>query len=170
MICFVFCVAPKKPYTDDTAMTKSVAKTLIDKQEVDQKELSKNFVEQYFKEPNRDYGGGVIQVFDKLKENNCEDILTPAQEQFNGTGSYGNGGAMRISPIPIFYCKDSDDVVIEMTKKTVEITHTHKLGMNGAVLQALAIHMAVQMNPEEKLNVQEFVSKLKEKMEKVETK
>lgn len=77
-------LAPKIPYTDDTSMTKSIAKTLIHKNLIDQKELAINFVSEYFKEPNRGYGNGVKQIFYKLHKNKCEDFLTPALEQFNG--------------------------------------------------------------------------------------
>lgn len=44
---------PYKPYTDDTAMTKSVVKSLCDKPEVDFKCMARLFVEEYFAEPDR---------------------------------------------------------------------------------------------------------------------
>ena len=41
-------------------------------------------------------------VFRKLKAQNYSDPFGPASEQFDGTGSYGNGGAMRIAPAAVY--------------------------------------------------------------------
>ena len=43
-----------------------------------------------------------MQVFQKLKVMNCAKPHQPAMEQFDGTGSYGNGGAMRIAPVALY--------------------------------------------------------------------
>ena len=53
-------------------------------------------------EPNRGYGGGVIDVFKKLRrQEGFSEPLQPAREQFDGTGSYGNGAAMRVHPVAL---------------------------------------------------------------------
>lgn len=96
-------VAPYKQYTDDTAMMKSVAKCLIDKPPVDYNFMARLFVKEFFNEPRRGYGQGVVEVFHKLRANKFEDIYKPAAEQFFGLGSYGNGGAMRIAPIALHF-------------------------------------------------------------------
>ncbi|XP_051892202.1 ADP-ribosylhydrolase ARH3 isoform X2 [Pristis pectinata] len=109
-------------YSDDTAMTR--------------------FAEEYKEQPNRGYGSGVIRVFKKLLSPNCNDVFKPAREQFKGKGSYGNGGAMRIAPIALAYPDIRD--VIKFAKKNAEVTHASSLGYNGAILQALAVHHALQ--------------------------
>lgn len=43
-------------YTDDSAMTKSVAKCLLNYNESYQMELAMNFVVEYFQNPSRGYG------------------------------------------------------------------------------------------------------------------
>lgn len=92
--------SPYQCYTDDTAMTKAVARALINyNNETYQKELAISFVKNYFEEPKRGYGNGVVEVFRKLKHTKFADVTKPAFEQFNGSGSYGNGAAMRISPV-----------------------------------------------------------------------
>nr|XP_022904257.1 poly(ADP-ribose) glycohydrolase ARH3-like [Onthophagus taurus] len=159
--------SPIKMYTDDTAMTKSIAKCLIDKPPFDYKYLAKLFVKEYFKEPRRGYGPGVTQVFNKLRSYKYEDIYKPAKEQFEGTGSYGNGGAMRISPIPLFFANNYD-ALIEAVVKSTEITHTHTLGVNGSILQAIAIHQGLMLHPEEKADYKVFIEKLIGKMKKFE--
>lgn len=92
------------------------------------------FVKEYFNDPRRGYGANVCDVFDKLNNQNLEDVWKPAEEQFNGSGSYGNGGAMRISPVALFAYKNYESLV-EIAEKCTRLTHTHPLGINGAILQ-----------------------------------
>lgn len=92
------------------------------------------FVKDYHDSPNRGYGRNIINVFQQLNNQNFQDVWKPAKEQFNGSGSYGNGGAMRIAPVCLFYYNDHTKV-LEIAKKTTLITHTHPLGVNGALLQ-----------------------------------
>lgn len=73
-------------------------------------------------------------MFQKLRGNKFQDVLLPAREQFNGQGSWGNGGAMRVAPIALFSYKDSEKL-IDKTRRATEITHTHKIGVDGAILQ-----------------------------------
>ncbi|XP_041068648.1 ADP-ribose glycohydrolase ARH3 [Carcharodon carcharias] len=129
-------------YSDDTAMTRCVAQSLITKQDFDEVDMAKRFAEEYKAQPNRGYGSGVIRVFKKLLSPNCNDVFKPAREQFKGKGSYGNGGAMRIAPIALAY-PDIQDVK-KFAKKNAEVTHASSLGYNGAILQALAVHHALQ--------------------------
>jgi len=69
------------------------------------------FVEEFFNEPNRGYGANVISVFEALKNENCQSPYGPAERQFDGNGSYGNGGAMRISPAALFAIKRQPEEV-----------------------------------------------------------
>ncbi|KAJ8980095.1 hypothetical protein NQ317_008556 [Molorchus minor] len=158
---------PYKQYTDDTAMMKSVAKFIIDKPEPDYKFLAKLFATEYFSEPKRGYGQNVIEVFHKLKNSKFENIYKPATEQFFGSGSYGNGGAMRIAPVALFF-HDNYKLMLEVAINTTKITHTNILGINGALLQCIAIHQALLMDPENKIDPIVFCKKLNEKMKELE--
>lgn len=51
----------------------------------------------------------VVNVFKKLLSPKCNDVFEPARAQFNGKGSYGNGGAMRVAGISLVY-SDIQDV------------------------------------------------------------
>lgn len=113
--------SPVKSYSDDTAMTKVLASTLITG--YTQKELAKNFTKEFFKDFNRGYGGSVVTVFEKLKGSKFFHPTGPASEQFHGSGSLGNGGAMRISPVAL-YCWNNLDELIKLTKDATEVTHT----------------------------------------------
>jgi ADP-ribosylglycohydrolase len=58
-------------------------------------------------------------------------------------GSYGNGSAMRVSPVAwAFHRKD---FVLEAAKQTAECTHNHPEGIKGAQTVALAVFRALQL-------------------------
>lgn len=137
-------------YTDDSAMTLAIANSLIrqpavavDVHQFDAKDMANGFVEEFLKEPNRGYGGNVITVFESLRHEKCQNPYGPAERQFDGKGSYGNGGAMRISPGAIFAIKRKPEEVDELVTNITRITHTHKNGINGALLQCAAIQAAL---------------------------
>ncbi|KPM08822.1 ADP-ribosylglycohydrolase-like protein 2 [Sarcoptes scabiei] len=76
-------------YTDDTAMTKSIAQSLIEIKKFDPKDIAKRFALEYNKEPKRGYGTNVVDVFAALMLANYEAPYEPAKRQFGGFGSYG---------------------------------------------------------------------------------
>ncbi|CAG9765032.1 unnamed protein product [Ceutorhynchus assimilis] len=158
---------PFKKYTDDTAMMKSVAKFLIDKPEPDFKYLAKLFVTEFFKEPRRGYGSNVMDVFEKLRNTKYEDIYRPSNEQFNGLGSYGNGGAMRIAPIPLYFY-DKYENMLNVARESTKITHSNLLGINGALLQCIAIHQAFLIESDKPVDVDGFCKGLVEKIRPIE--
>lgn len=159
--------APVMQFTDDSAMTRCVAESLIEKCDLDLIDLAKRFVKSYYHEPNRGYGAGVVTVFQKLRGNKFKDVLLPAREQFNGQGSWGNGGAMRVAPIALFTYKNYENL-LTITRKATEITHTHKIGIDGAILQAITIQQCLELDPRNELNVSDFIEKLIYKMDKIE--
>ena len=44
----------------------------------------------------------MITVLRALGNPSLGDIYQPAKDQFDGSGSYGNGGGMRIAPLGLF--------------------------------------------------------------------
>ena len=52
--------------------------------------------------------------------------------------SWGNGSAMRISPIGLFY--NDVDIIMEEAEKSSSVTHNHPDAIKGAQAVALAIH------------------------------
>lgn len=81
-------------------------------------------------------------MFYKLRNDKFADVWKPAKEQFEGSGSYGNGGAMRIAPVAVFY-RDNYENMIEVARQTTLLTHTHRLGVNGALLQVSYSHVSI---------------------------
>ena len=48
------------------------------------------------------YGSSIGALFKKMKATNFADPIKTASQQFSGRGSYGNGGAMRITPVALY--------------------------------------------------------------------
>ncbi|XP_067581590.1 ADP-ribosylhydrolase ARH3 isoform X3 [Pseudorca crassidens] len=95
-------------YTDDTAMARALVQSLLAKEAFDEMDMAHRFAQEYKKDPDRGYGAGVITVFRKLLSPKCRDVFEPARAQFNGKGSYGNGGAMRVAGISLAYSSVQD--------------------------------------------------------------
>lgn len=150
-------------------MTKSVARCLIDQQHLNQTELCKSFVREYLHDPNRGYGEAIVTVFRKLRQNRFRDVHGPAAEQFGGSGSFGNGGAMRIAPVALFCHRRPVEELIEMVEQATLVTHTHPLGVHGSILQALAIEAALACDPNQPLDSLRFVRTLREQIDRVES-
>ncbi|XP_059996546.1 ADP-ribosylhydrolase ARH3 isoform X1 [Lagenorhynchus albirostris] len=129
-------------YTDDTAMARALVQSLLAKEAFDEMDMAHRFAQEYKKDPDRGYGAGVITVFRKLLSPKCRDVFEPARAQFNGKGSYGNGGAMRVAGISLAYSSVQD--VQKFARLSAQLTHASSLGYNGAILQALAVHLALQ--------------------------
>lgn len=81
-------------------------------------------------------------MFRKLRSNKFTDIASPAQEQFKGLGSWGNGGAMRVAPAALF-AYQSYDKLLDTVRKVTQITHTNTDGINGAILQVIVHELSI---------------------------
>jgi poly(ADP-ribose) glycohydrolase ARH3 len=136
---------PKLFYTDDTAMTFSVGDSLLACDGFDGGDLAQRFADEYRREPHRGYGAGVITVFDRVDRG--IPWADAAARQFGGTGSYGNGAAMRVAPAALFGHPDIDRAVA-LAADTAQVTHTHPVGIDGAIAQAVSVHLALSDSDE----------------------
>jgi len=143
-------------YTDDTHMMIGVAESLIESKGFDGEHMTGRFMENYSREPFRGYGPGPPRVFRMIKSGEAWD---KAAEKLYGGGSFGNGSAMRIAPVGVFYYDDLARLK-EIAYKSSQITHAHELGKEGAALQAYAIALATQADPSLALQGNEFLRKL----------
>ena len=117
-------------FTDDTVMTFAIAKTLtICKEDFSYlKEVAiNNMVEIGRKYPNCGYGGS---FYFWIKSNNHKPY-----------GSYGNGAAMRISPVAVII--NNTDQIKEASACITNVSHNHKDSIKGAEAVCMAIHMAL---------------------------
>ena len=120
-------------YTDDTQMMIGVAETLITYQSMEEEALCKAFVQNYV--PSRGYGQGARAVLEAMEEG--RDYHFTANNIFPG-GSYGNGAAMRVAPIGLFF-RDHPEELISQARLSALPTHTHPLGIEGAIILAGAV-------------------------------
>lgn len=152
-------------YTDDSAMTRAICKALTTQKKYDNRSMAKAFEEEFFRDPSRGYGQAVGSVFRRLRDENPEDVTLPARSQFDGQGSYGNGAAMRISPLALF--SENSLELQEIARQNALITHAHTSGVNGAIIQAMAVYKALHLEPPN-LEPNSFIDELAEVAEKLE--
>jgi poly(ADP-ribose) glycohydrolase ARH3 len=123
-------------YTDDTQMAIGVAETLIARGQIIEEGLCQAFVANYV--PSRGYGRGARAVLEAMEDG--RDHRRVAEQYFPG-GSYGNGAAMRVAPVGLFY-RDDHRRLAEQARLSALPTHVHPLGIEGAQVLALAVALA----------------------------
>jgi ADP-ribosylglycohydrolase len=113
--------APDACFTDDTVLTVAVADSIL--HGGDLTDLLKEYARTY---PGAGYGGD----FKRWVESESREAYY----------SWGNGAAMRVSPVSFAY--DLLDEVILRARWTAEVTHNHPEGIKGAQATAAAICLA----------------------------
>ena len=108
-------------FTDDSVMTVATADALLHRR--DWGSAYRKWGNRY---PDAGYGGSFRRW-----------LASPAPLPYN---SWGNGSAMRISPVG--FCAKSEDEVLQLAKASAEVTHNHPEGVRGAQAAALAVHLA----------------------------
>ena len=124
-------------YTDDTQMAIGVAECLADVRRIDEDRLCRAFVANYV--PSRGYGRGARLVLEAMEEG--RDYRAVAEQHLPG-GSFGNGAAMRVAPVGLFFHDDQARLWDEARLQALP-THRHPLGIEGAELLALAVALAL---------------------------
>ena len=107
-------------FTDDTICTLAIADAIL--KGVPYRDKLVEWCNRY-PNPMGGYGGSFARW-----------IHSPAHLPY---GSFGNGSAMRVSPVA--WAFDCLDKVLEEAAKTAEVTHNHPEGVKGAVAVAHAI-------------------------------
>lgn len=130
---------PKGPWqwTDDTNMALSIVEVLTESGSVDQDALARSFGDHF--DGSRGYGQAMHGLLAKYALG--IDWRGEAPRLFGGSGSYGNGAAMRVAPLGAYFADDLGRVVVEATK-SAEITHAHPEGIAGAVAVSVASALA----------------------------
>ena len=143
-------------FTDDTNMALSIYSILRQFGEIKQDELAHSFIKHFDKE--RGYGYGATNVFAKLVlgQGHWKESF---QGMFGGTGSYGNGGAMRVTPLGAYFADDMD-MLVKNAKLSAEVTHSHAEGIAGAIPVAVASSVAWSYQDQDKPSIPEFIDKI----------
>lgn len=121
------------PYTDDTEMALSVVSVLADADGIDPDELAQSFALHY--DPRRGYGPAMHRLLPQLGAGGDWGELAPAL--FGGSGSFGNGAAMRVAPVGAYFADDLD-AVVEEAARSARVTHAHPEAVTGAIAVAAA--------------------------------
>jgi ADP-ribosylglycohydrolase len=108
-------------FTDDTVLTIATAAAILD---------GRSYAEAYKEygraHPHAGYGGSFIGW-----------LRSPSLEPYN---SFGNGSAMRVSPVGWAFDEERD--VLDQAAASAACTHSHPEGVKGAQSVALAVWMA----------------------------
>jgi len=110
-------------FTDDTVLTAATAKALMT--DGDYTAAYQDFAHRY---PRRGYGGNFSQW-----------IYSENPKPYN---SWGNGSAMRVSPVGFAF--DNVEETLAEAERSAAVTHNHPEGIKGAQSTALAILMSRQ--------------------------
>lgn len=123
--------SPECDFTDDSVMTLAVAKALTQYDEItDYDEFKKYLVKMMHAVGGKYMGCGYGGRFYMWLKYSCI-------EPYN---SYGNGSAMRASPVAWF--ASSLEECEKLAAATAEVTHNHPEGIKGAVSVASAVYLA----------------------------
>ena len=125
-------------YTDDTQMMIGIAESLMHCKGFNGEDMAQRFVSNF--DLTRGYGPGAIGAIDRLRAGYLWDKAGGTTFE---NGSYGNGSAMRIAPVGVFYY-DNPEQLREVAHLSSMITHAHPLGKEGGALQAYAIACALE--------------------------
>lgn len=119
-------------WTDDTQMALDLAESLLEENGVRPQALAERFAASY--RWSRGYGPGAARALKRIRRG--ESWESASKAVFPG-GSYGNGAAMR-SPVLALFFANNPDGLLEAARASARVTHAHPVGVEGAVLIALA--------------------------------
>ncbi|MDS1030880.1 ADP-ribosylglycohydrolase family protein [Bacillota bacterium LX-D] len=113
--------SPKSTFTDDTVLIVATMDALLNN-----KPFLVAYKEWFRKYPNSGYGRSFLEWANSANN-----------EPYN---SWGNGSAMRVSPIGVYL--NSVEEVLEKSKESAAVTHNHIEGIKGAQATASAVFLA----------------------------
>jgi len=156
-LCAILNRIEKLVYTDDTAMAIGLAESILEKRAIDSQHLGDTFNRNFHCEPWRGYASGPPTIFSMVR---CYGIsyVEAAKSLFGGSGSIGNGAAMRITPVGLFF--HNSEHLYEAACASAEVTHAHPVGMDGAAVQALAIAQGLKLDPGKEFPLERFIQGL----------
>ncbi len=117
-------------FTDDTVLTVALADSILNDFPYETK-----LRQYYLGYPDAGYGG-MFHIWARSKK----------PKPYN---SWGNGSAMRVSPVGWAY--DDLETVLQKAKESSEVTHNHPEGIKGAQATAASIFLARTGNSKEKI-------------------
>jgi ADP-ribosylglycohydrolase len=123
-------LVPQSNFTDDSVLTTAVAEWILTGQNL--VDVLHTYTDDY---PDRGYGGMFHQWASAHR-----------REPYN---SFGNGAAMRVSPVGFAF--ETMDEVLVWAKRSAEVTHNHPEGIRGAQATAAAIYLARRVQDKDQI-------------------
>jgi ADP-ribosylglycohydrolase len=121
---------PHSTFTDDSVLTVAVADWILSGGDLI--DLLHDYTQNY---PGRGYGGFYARW-----------AGARSRDPYN---SFGNGAAMRVSPVGLAF--DTMDDVLEWSRRSAEVTHNHPEGIRGAQATAAAVFLARRIRDREEI-------------------
>jgi len=128
-------------FTDDTVLTIAIADVLMNSTFAFSEDIADSLYHWGSLYPGYNYGSGFGWW-----------LLSKDRQPYN---SFGNGAAMRVSPVGFIY--DTLSEVLLIAEQTAKVTHNHPEGIKGAQATASAICLARQ--GETKEYIKEYIVK-----------
>ena len=133
-------------YTDDTQLTLHTAQALIEGSGFNLDYFIREYIA-WLDDPPIGPGFGCISSVKKLRYG------IPWENAASDSG--GNGTAMRVSPIGLYYHRDISKLY-EAALKSSKITHSHPAASAGAIVIARAIAYLIELNPGIEIPIEDF--------------
>ncbi len=127
--------SPNCFFTDDSVLTIALADAILN--DLDYAAVMKSYYQKY---PDAGYGG----MFHRWAQS----------EESQPYNSWGNGAAMRISPVGFAF--DTLEEVLAKAQQYTEVTHNHPEGIKGA--QAVAASIFLARTGKSKAEIREYVT------------
>lgn len=127
-------------WTDDTHMALSIVEVLRIFGRIEQDALAKAFARRFTEDPHRGYASGAMRLLRQVARGADWREVSP---RLFGTGSYGNGAAMRVAPVGAFFYDDLRQAAEEARLSAV-VTHAHIEAQAGAMAVAVAAALAAR--------------------------
>jgi poly(ADP-ribose) glycohydrolase ARH3 len=136
-------------WTDDTHMALTLAHRLLhDPGLRDPDALGAAFARAYASEPWRGYGSGPPRVFALVEQG--RGFEEAAGSLFGGSGSFGNGAAMRVAPVGLLPAAVDPAQAARLAATQARVTHTHADAIDGSTVVAQVVAgLAAMHDPED---------------------
>ncbi len=145
-------------YTDDTEMALILTESLVECKGLDPARLAMSFARGCH--PERGYAWGAIRCLEAIRQGVAWE---QASQVVFPDGSFGNGAAMRVAPVGVFFHDDLSQLR-KAAREQALITHCHPSGVGGAILQAAAVAVAARAEPRERPQGEIFIEAVREAM------
>lgn len=125
-------------WTDDTQMAIDLASSPLDDGGPQPARIAGRFAASY--RWSRGYGPAAAKVLKRIRRG---ESWESAAKAVYPNGSFGNGAAMR-APVLALYFFNEPVRLIDAARDSAKVTHGHPLGIEGAVMTALATHACLK--------------------------